>query len=760
MTISKSGVRTLLIVLFALSVSVRLDSAAELTYPYYKGDSATNFRHASLIAESGRLPDIDKKSSWPDGYEPARMKANGIEYLTGFLFRVVEVFSDMSLKEFSGLLTVLVFSLCVFTVFGVTNQLVGSPAAGLFAAFLVALSNPVVQVTLGRDFLHGPFVILFISLHLYLFAKYRRHASTGPMVLMALVVFALLASWGTADLYLVVLTLLSLLVPGLDRGDRKKVLVTHALVAVLAGILIPNLRAERFIVGWPLIFLVFSTVYLFVKHTLPLRIHGATYVAVATVIVWLIATPFRASGIEQLSAIEYWFTRLRFLARPDDPLLIPDGVRTVWTRARAYPSALTLLEFYLPLLFLLPLSVLALRKRVTNVAFWLMLVIAFLGTAAFLLDRGAILAAALTVFPLAGLSVLAIDGHVKTRLIPVIVATGIVLTQAIAPEGKMNPSRQIASVLGASPAPIDGFLWISLGNADQELVRHLVSRTSVRNRMLAPPDISSLMVSFAGRTTVLTPGVANRGEIDRIREYMAAYYGEEKALYDLCRSLGVDYALYSVDLVLDSSNYSQRFVAGVRQVDESSLAYKMHFKPEGLRHFNLVYENDNYRLFKLTDVVEPVFVTDHPPVYQPSILKDHDGNLESFYQSVIDILVTYHTAIDAQQRRDDEDAIGRFKYCLDRAPRFTKAWLGLGDSLFRLGQIESAKAAYQRALRNAPDNALALYNTALMMARLGEVEEALGLIDVLLSSSRDPVLLRQGQDLKTSLEQGLQSEDS
>ena len=208
----------------------------------------------------------------------------------------------------------------------------------------------------------------------------------------------------------------------------------------------------------------------------------------------------------------------------------------------------------------------------------------------------------------------------------------------------------------------------------------------------------------------------------------------------------------SIDLVLDTSNYSPRFGVGLRHAPEKSLAYKMHFEPETLTHFNLLYQNDNYRVFRVTKSMEPVFLTDHPPVYDKNTLQRYAGNTEKFYEAIVDALLTYQLALNAQAQGNDPEAVRRFRYCLGIAPRYTVAWLGAGDSLFRMGDIEAANAAYGRALESSPDHPLALYNKALAMVRLGKPVEAQGLLDVLISSSRDRAMVQQARDLKAAIE--------
>ena len=76
-----------------------------------------------------------------------------------------------------------------------------------------------------------------------------------------------------------------------------------------------------------------------------------------------------------------------------------------------------------------------------------------------------------------------------------------------------------------------------------------------------------------------------------------------------------------------------------------------------------------------------------------------------------------------------------------------------------MGDIEAANAAYGRALESSPDNSLALYNTALTLVRLGKPVAAQGLLDVLISSSRDRATVQQARELKAAIERDMSADE-
>jgi hypothetical protein len=758
MTLGKRSLAFVLIVLYVGAVWVRVESLGESNYPYYKGESGTNFRLAQMIASDGRLPAIDQRDSRPEGYSPSRAKPTGVEYFTGYAYRLIRPFTDVSEKRFSGILAILVFSLSVFTMYALTHRVWDCQAAGGFAALLVAFSAPLIALTDGRDFLHAPYAFVVVSLHLVFFATTAVRFSVSRMVLTALVALALFGIWGSAGLYLAVFGVLVLLVPRLSTQTRRSVLASHLAATFVAGIVFPHLRAERFVFAWPMAWLLVATAYLFLRDKLPRRVPGWAYTLIAFAVLTLFFGLFRRGAGGSLDPLAYWYYRLRFIGeKPDDPVLLPGVVRLAWTGDHAPPSVLVLLEFFLPLLLLLPFAVGVFRGVQSEKQFspWLYIVGVGLGTAVFLFDRGTVFSAALVAFPFVSGAFRGFGTHLKTRAAPTAVALALVGTSLPFAPAKFDVVTLLGERLGSVRLSSTGFVWTSIGNADRDLVRAIATKTSTRSDViLATPGTSSLIATFAGRSTVLVPGIYSREVAAKTVDALSGFYTGEDDFVERCETLGVTCVVYSIDMLLDESLYSPRYLSATAGDIENSLAYEMHFAPETLRHFELVYEDDNYRLFRVTKETKPAFLTDHPPVYQKEILGTVGGDLAAFYSRIIDILATYQTAVDAQTRNDEEGAIRRFSYCLDQAPSFTAARLGMGDSLMRLGKSEQAYEAYSRVLAYAPDNAHALYYGALSLAYRGRRSEALHLVDLLLTATAEQETRTEALDLKAALESG------
>lgn len=758
MTLGRRSLFLVLIALYIGAVWARFASVGGLDYPYYKGESGTNFRAFHEIVDSGALPQSDVQASWPEGYSPSLAKPNGVEFVTAFAYRLVRPFSDVAEKDFSSVFTVLFFSLSVFTLFVLTRRLWSCQAAGVFAALLVALSAPLVGATNGKEFIHAPYAFVVITLHLAIFLSYVARPSVSRAVLSGLAAFVLFSAWEGASLYTAAFGLVVLVLPVLSPQLRRRVLAATLAATLAAGLVLPHLRAARLVLSWPTIWLAVITVVSFCREKLPRKIPVWVYVAGAFAVLTLALKPFQSGGTGVLDPLSYWYYRIRFIAgKPADPTFLPDAVRLAWDYGHIPPEAAGLAVFFLPLVLLLPFAVVGIRalKREKNVVVWVPLAAAAVGIAVYLVDRRAVFSAALFAFPLVSGAFRDFRSHSKARAVPAILAVALLAGTSPLVTARVDAVRRVNVRLGLLSAPTDGFVWASIGNADRDLVRFLTTRTSTRSDVvLAPPDISSLIATFAGRSTALVPGVFSRDMTRKVIGALPGFYGDETGLYTRCESLGATYVLYSIDILLDGSRYSPRYAAGVAGDIEKTLAYKLHFAPETLRRFQLVHENDAYRLFRVTADVKPVFLTDHPPVYQEAILREHKDDFGRFYSRIIDILSTYQTGVSAQARGDERGAIPRFLYCLDQAPAFTAARLGVGDSLLRLGKTNDAFNVYSSVLQYAPDNTHALYFGALSLAYLGRREEAGRIVDLLLTATAQRDIHAQALELKAALESG------
>jgi tetratricopeptide (TPR) repeat protein len=72
-----------------------------------------------------------------------------------------------------------------------------------------------------------------------------------------------------------------------------------------------------------------------------------------------------------------------------------------------------------------------------------------------------------------------------------------------------------------------------------------------------------------------------------------------------------------------------------------------------------------------------------------------------------------------------EEAIARFKRCLEIDPHYAEAHINLGNYLLEKGQVDEAIAHYQKALETRPNQADVHYNLGILLLKKGQVDEAI-----------------------------------
>ncbi len=778
MRLKRPVVFFVLLALFLAALATRSATRDRLDSPYFKGTSAMVYRHALFASEGVPLDTVSVKANHPDGYVPARYRADGFESMWARAFRAARFVSEVDGRDFARRTIVLLSALCAFTMYGLTRRVWDCQASGLVAAFLVAFFAPFVLATNGRAFTHTAFAPLLATAYALLVlatldattARSRFVRALGA----ALVAFALATAWEPAPIVLAVACAwLALAARDDDRRTRVWLVGGQAVALVAACLASPFLVTTRAVASFPTAFVVASLLFIvqsgrgWRRGGAPAssdagwrgdRTHGlfATGLLLATAsVLWLVLTPVRAGATEQLPAWQYVMARVAHLfGRPESSSGLSEWMRHVWSLDHAPLTPQAAIEVFLPLgLIAIAFALNAeLRARAGFVGAVVVAVVAALVT---LVDRAALAVSVLAVIVVVAGAARSVSKSVRVRAPLIALGAVVAFAGVVFRGGAVDASYQLARATGTAGQDPYSFLWVSFENTDRELVRFVATRTSVRDAILAPDDLSALLLAFTGRAAVTLPGAVSKAPAERHVAMTRALYGSEEELYETCRAARIDYVVYSIDVLLDIGRYSPRYLAGVNAVDPTTIAYRMHFEPESLRRFTLQYENDHYRLFAVTGSPEPVFATDHPPFYQTDLLVKTNRDVEAFRRLAVNVMLTYAEALNARAHGNAEGARRRLEWCLLQAPRYTQARLALADALMDLDRYDDARRVIGKLIEYAPDNTEALYYAAFISAQLGKTDDAKTYLSLLLSIERDPQRIERAKVLQRGIEQGL-----
>jgi len=96
--------------------------------------------------------------------------------------------------------------------------------------------------------------------------------------------------------------------------------------------------------------------------------------------------------------------------------------------------------------------------------------------------------------------------------------------------------------------------------------------------------------------------------------------------------------------------------------------------------------------------------------------------------------------LSAMQTGDEAQAMPLLQGLVEAYPDLLSPWLNLGILRLRTGQLESADAALQQALRLDPENPVAQHQRAIVLRHQGRFKEALALYQALLAAHPDHAL--------------------
>lgn len=747
MKMSRRVVLFILCVLFVAAIAARVSTRDRNENPYFRGASAMSYRHMLEVADHHSLGAHDTKAAFPQGYVPDRYRAPGSETLTGLAYRAVRQVSDMDGRDFARRAIIVLAALCVFTVYGAAAQLWNSRVAGFLGAFLVAFEPALVSATNGRVFSHAVFAAFFASLYAALALRALARSSRRATLAAALVAFVLLWIWEPARYGLLAWVVPVALVASVERRTRVWFVISHAVVIVAAACIFPHLIATRAVGAWTTAVTIGAVVAACLPPQQRKGWRPAAFVLAAGVLLTLALTPLRAGASEDFPALRYLLTRLQYLTGRPSSSLLSDWMRGLWSADHAPLAPKALIQLFLPVLLCAAAWVLNRDVRSSRGRFLCTAVVLVVASLAAALDRSVLAFAALPIIVVLAGAASALDWRRWSHSALVVAGAYTALAGVVLAGKLVDPSHLVVRAARAGTSDPASFSWISFENTDQSLIRFISTRTSVQESVLAPGDLSAVLLAFSGRTSVMLPGTTSRLATNRNVDLIRGFYRDEDSFYQLCRQEKVDYVLYSVDMLLDGGAYSPVYTSGISGLTPGAVAARMHFQPESLRHFTLIYENEHYRLFKVSDTAQPVFLTDHPLYYQSKLFMDSGGNFESFRQRVLWLMGNCAAGMGARARGDLEKSRQLLDQCVRYAPSFTRARLELAYTFMDLGRYEHARDQIASIIQYAPDNAAALFTAAYVEVQMQKPDEARPYL-LLLAQTGDAVYTERAKSLQ------------
>ena len=606
----------------------------------YWMESAQRFRYVRMVAEGGWIPSNDPVMQAPDGYVPWSDTVLQ-EVLYGTLYFKFADPEEDELAPWVRRTTRMVSASAVFPIallcFGVTRR----RDAALLGALVWAIALPMAERGTGIVLFREDLAVPVLLWHLAFLAFWVRSHRWQPALLSGLSLALALLLWKVVSFYVLLLVAFLGSAHWLGRAEARALGTGTALLfAPVAGacFLPLSLRHDSFLTSTAMLSAVAVGLAMGADAGAAWRANKAgtarkpgwmfAPVALVVFVVLRWVLPGEAGYSHAWDTILAKITHLG--VKPTDPMELSFGARHYWTGNYESPT-LALLARNWPFLVLTALPGLGwallwwspkfLRgfrledqvppKPPTKLLegfgpaepllglashFVLWLLFGFGGV--YLLFRKFQLLAAI---PLTVLIALGFAAPRRRRLaLRGAVLAGIVLIGAQARGMTPNFARMVqprTANVEQSWNPVS--VWT--GRMFDELARAVPDVIPREEPVLASFIISPFLLTYSDRPTILH--CFFEGDIlERYERITHARFGAEAELWAVARSYGAQWYIHEAHhLLRTDGRMSQRYVAGAMDWPHDSAMAKMQFAPERLKHFELAWENDAFRMYRVLD---------------------------------------------------------------------------------------------------------------------------------------------------------------
>lgn len=677
---------------------------------FFWTESAMHYYLTDRAARGEQLSGIDKRAQFPEGVDLDHDFTEGMPYFVGHLYRLIS--PKMPLDVFIAYFAILFSSLTAIAVFLLARIVFSSNLEGFIAALFYAVSSATSARSVGA-YLHEDFSLPLIIFSFYFFFSAASNKSGWRAAVSAALMCAALVSWHFTQ-FLLLGFAFSLWVSTFWSAPDKKTTYVYTAVLVALNLFSPLLRDTGVILS-PAFALLFG---LCAYSLLPKwKLVGALAVVAGAVLTY----SFWGFG-QQSHVFGIFFDKLRFgLMKPTDPKQLSFQTRALWIEDDNTADPFTifyLTSFYIPLAALIWIGMFREQLKKPNPARIFALVISAECLVFFLMVRRMVTIEIifLSLF-LGGLILWGKSAKIRSALVAlalVLIAGEGVKTWGLNRNGFFE--REANSVFGTDKDP--GF---STYGDQTDIVDWIKTQTQKDDVILGPIGFSPVILAMTGRPIVLHSKWESKLLREKFESFLTALFSSEARFLDFFTNTGAKFFIYDAKTELLTSRESQRYIADKLEPDKNSAAYFFHFHPEALQSFQLVYQNQSYRVFRLKQPgATPPLIGQ--PVYDEAYMSSRSLNQAvAQFDQAHEAMKMAISEINEDRLDDAEKTLLALK-AADAGVLEIDAYLCYLNAL--RGKLDVAEKYCQSELKYRPYSVVGLFHSGLVRLLRGDREGA------------------------------------